>query len=100
MARDAVARRTAALAPVARLFEPSAVPGLAGMLRLARNAGLTFEVVELADDAVRVEGTSPDRDACGRIEDFLRLQGYRTRSRRNDEAVDGRVPFTIEGDRK
>lgn len=100
MAKEAVARRNAALAPVARLFEASAVPKLAGMLRLARSAGLTIEVVEIADDAVRVEGTAPDRDASGRIEDFLRLQGYRARGRPSNEAVDGRVPFTIEGDRK
>ncbi len=99
MARDSVARRRTALAPVTRMFEPSVTPQLAGVLRVARAASLAIEVVELGDGGVRVQGTSPDRDACSRLEDVLRLQGYRPRIRRGDEPVDGRVAFTLEGDR-
>jgi hypothetical protein len=99
MARDAVARRRTALAPVTRMFDPPVTPQLAGVLRVAKASSLALEVIEIAEVAVRVQGTSPDRDSCSRLEDFLRLQGYRTRVRRGDEPVDGRVPFTIEGDR-
>lgn len=100
MARDAVEKRLAAMAPLPRMFQPSSTWRLAGILRLASSSQLALEVVELSDTAVRVQGTSPNRDACGRVDDFLRLEGYRTELRRGDESAEGRVPFTIQGERK
>ncbi len=99
MAKEAVQKRMAALAPVTRMFQPSVTPRLAGILRVAAASGVTIEVVELSDAAVKVEGTSPNRDACSRIDDFLRLQGYKTQVRRREAGEDGRVPFAVQGDR-
>ncbi|MBU4459291.1 MAG: hypothetical protein KJ579_01885, partial [Verrucomicrobia bacterium] len=99
MVRDAVDKRMDAMAPLPRMFQPSSTWRLAGILRLASSSQLTLEVVELSDAAVRVQGSSPNRDACGRVDDFLRLEGYRTEMRRSDESAEGRVPFTIQGER-
>lgn len=99
MVRDAVEKRLAAMAPLPRMFQPSSTWRLAGLLKLASSSQLTLEVVELSDKAVRVQGTSPNRDACGRVDDFLRLEGYRTEMRRSEESAEGRVPFTIQGER-
>ncbi len=100
MAREAVERRLAALAPLDRLFQPPPTATLAGLLRLAGQAQIHLEVVELSDRAVRLEGSAPDRDSARRPEEFLRMLGYEAKTEAGPARPDGRTPFVVEGTRR
>jgi hypothetical protein len=97
MAQEAVEKRRTASQPVVRLFQPSASSILAGLLRVASPAAISFEMLDIAEASVLAQGTAPDRDVIARVEDFLRLQGYRTQVKRGEPGADGRVSFSVSG---
>lgn len=99
MVREAVAHRIESLSPLDGYFQPSQAARLAGLLRVAAPVGISLEVVDLSDASVRIQGLSPNPDACRRVDDYLRLQGYRTHLDSKVQEEGGAVTFTIEGNR-
>ncbi|MCX7817654.1 MAG: hypothetical protein N2652_00310 [Kiritimatiellae bacterium] len=100
MAREAVERRLEALRPLDRLFQPPQTAVLAGLLRVASEAEIHLETVDLSDQTVRVEGTVPDREAARRMADFFRMLGLVPKMEFGPSLSDGRVPFVMEGGRR
>lgn len=96
MAREVIERRLAALSPLDRLFQPSQTTVLAGLLRLATMMQIRLEVIELSDRQARIEGDAPDRDAARRVDDFLRMLGFKPKTEVGAVRPDGRVPFISE----
>jgi len=99
-AREAVRERLARWQPLDRLFQPSQLANLSGVLRQAGGSQLTLYAVELSDDRVRIEGSGPDRDGVQQLAGLLQLLGFRVRVETSPPVAGHEgVSFVVEGAR-
>ncbi len=96
-AREAAARREAALAPLGRLQAPSLTVRMASWLAGARRLGISFDTLELDGQTVSLRGAAPDWGACDRLAREVERAGYGVKVQRGEAGADERVPFALEG---
>lgn len=95
IARRALDREASALAPVLRLYRPSAASTLRDLIDQAARDGVALELVSIAPGSVAVEGVAADPAACERLAAGLRQAGYPARIERRESAGKGAVRFSI-----
>jgi len=98
MVEAAVAERSAALRPFARMFEPSLAALVADVVETAAQHGLRLAALDLRNDRATVRGSAPDWDACEPLARQLRSAGFTADIAREERLEDERVGFRVEAE--
>ncbi len=93
--RRAMDERQGQVTPFIEAFNPPDTAVLADILRLAGEAGLSYESVSIRPDYVLVQGATDDWNRCDALKSFLESRGYNVTLDRQDAREDERVHFRV-----
>lgn len=93
--RRAMDERQQLVAPFIEAFQPPVTALLSDLLRVAADAGLSYESISLRPDYVLAQGTTDDWNRCDALKAFLESRGYSVTLDRQDARADERVHFRV-----
>ena len=98
-ARKAVERRSGETAAFRGAIEQSLMPNLASLVSAAREQRLSLGTLTLRRNLLEIAGAGPDWPACERFAAAIKALGFNARLERQPANPDGRVRFSLKGDR-